>query len=852
MNAFERLHPALQHHVVNSLGWRDLREVQALSIEAFLDGANLVVLAPTAGGKTEAAFFPLISQILTEGWQGLSVLYVSPIKALLNNQSERLSRYFQLVGRRTGVWHGDTSQGEKARMVADPPDCLLTTPESLEVMLVSSKIEHGHLFRNVRAVVIDELHAFAGDDRGWHLLSVFARIQRLANRDLQRIGLSATVGNPEEMLDWMASGSRRPKRVIRPEDNRKKTPEVQLDFVGSLTNAAKVIHLLHPGEKRLVFCDSRSRVEQLAMLLREHGSDTFVSHSSLGVDERRCAEAAFAQRQNCVIVATSSLELGLDVGDLDRVIQIDAPGTVSSFLQRMGRTGRRSHTTPNCLFLATSDEGLLRSAALIDLWQQGYVEPVAAPAKPYHILAQQLMALILQERGIGRGEWFQWVESVPAFAAMAPMAVSELIEAMLQKRILWEDQGILSFAPEGEAIFGKKNFMELLSVFTSPPLFMVMAGQKELGHVHESTFMKRDAGPAILVLAGRSWKTNHLDWNRRIAYVEPSEERGKSRWLGEGQMLANMPCQSIRRVLANDDTPACWSQRASSRIEEIRAEFPWVENDSTAILQEPNGDLRWFTFAGGVANKLLVDRIAHSTQPIADNLSIRIRPPCQADELNHLLSSLSHDEIHPIPNDDAIDQLKFSECLPRTLAIEVFAARFYDPSSVQKALTEPRRIIVGQSGSDSLVKIDSSRAFRAKKAANSKKASPVPKNSVPPEPSVVAELAGMIALSVRQPQAEAIMRGTKTIEYRSASTNIRGRILIYASLSRYEAEEEAEIQEEYEITDVESDDLPRGVVIGSVELYDSDEGEWYLRNPVRAQKLVEPVNRPNPVWFYPF
>ena len=143
------------------------------------------------------------------------------------------------------------------------------------------------------------------------------------------------------------------------------------------------------------------------MLLRQAGVDTFVSHSSLGLDERRSAERAFSQRQNCVIVATSSLELGLDVGDLDRVIQIDAPPSVSSFLQRMGRTGRRPDTTSNCLFLATTDEGLLRASALIDLWHEGFVEPVVAPPKPFHILAQQLMALVLQERGVGRSEWFR-------------------------------------------------------------------------------------------------------------------------------------------------------------------------------------------------------------------------------------------------------------------------------------------------------------------------------------------------------------------------------------------------------------------------------------------------------------
>lgn len=381
MTAFERLHPALQHHIVNSLGWGELREVQSLSIDAFLTGANLVILAPTAGGKTESAFFPVISQMLTEGWDGLSVLYVSPIRALLNNQEQRLQKYFSLVGRRAACWHGDTTQGERKRILADPPDCLLTTPESLEAILVSTKINHREFFKSVQAVVIDELHAFAGDDRGWHLLSVFARIRKLADRDLQRIGLSATVGNPAEMLVWLSSGSERQRQVVAPAPVAKQAPDVQLDYVGSLQNAAKVISLLHQGEKRLVFCDSRSRVEQLALLLRERQIDTFVSHSSLGLEERRAAEEAFAQKQNCVIVATSSLELGLDVGDLDRVIQIDAPTTVSSFLQRMGRTGRRAGTRSNCLFLATSDEGLLRAAALLDLWGRGFVEPVHAPPK---------------------------------------------------------------------------------------------------------------------------------------------------------------------------------------------------------------------------------------------------------------------------------------------------------------------------------------------------------------------------------------------------------------------------------------------------------------------------------------
>ena len=470
-----------------------------LSIDAYLDGANLVVLAPTAGGKTEAAFFPVISQMLTEALgRAVSVLYVSPIRALLNNQEERLERYFRLVGRRAACWHGDTPQGEKRRIVADPPDCLLTTPESLEVMLVSAKIDHRQFFQNVRAVVIDELHAFAGDDRGWHLLSVLSRIRRLAGRDIQRIGLSATVGNPTEMLGWLsvrfgAGPAGHPARTGRPQAS----PRSSSTTSARCANAAKVIRLLHRGEKRLVFCDSRSRVEQLALLLREREVETFVSHSSLGAEERRAAEQAFAQRQNCVIVATSSLELGLDVGDLDRVIQIDAPPTVSSFLQRMGRTGRRAGTPSNCLFLATSDEGLAAGRRPARLCGGRASSSRCRPRpKPYHILAQQLMALGPAGAGdrpvaSGSSGW----RSVPAFAADGPAAVvTTLVDFMIATGILWSDDGILSFAPEGEAKYGRKNFMELLSVFTSPPLFRVPAGQKELGSVHESTFYNGTTG----------------------------------------------------------------------------------------------------------------------------------------------------------------------------------------------------------------------------------------------------------------------------------------------------------------------------------------------------------------------
>jgi hypothetical protein len=238
------------------------------------------------------------------------------------------------------------------------------------------------LFSNLRAVIVDEIHAFAGDDRGWHLLSVLQRITRLAGRELQRIGLSATVGNPETLIDWLAGSCKGDRVVFQPAEAAASQAEVKLDYVGSLENAAVVISRLHRGEKRLVFVDSRARAEELGAGLRERGVMAFVTHSSLSQEQRRQAEDAFANRDDCVIVATSVLELGIDVGNLDRVIQIDSPNTVSSFLQRMGRTGRRQGTIRNCLFLATRDETLVQAAGLIDLWHEGRADLPRQAARP--------------------------------------------------------------------------------------------------------------------------------------------------------------------------------------------------------------------------------------------------------------------------------------------------------------------------------------------------------------------------------------------------------------------------------------------------------------------------------------
>jgi len=690
---FDELHPALRHHIVNSLRWRELRPFQEAVIPEILAGKHLMILAPTAGGKTEAAILPVMSRMLSENWTGFSILYICPIKALLNNLEVRLDRYFSLLGRRAALWHGDVTTSARRHVLLDPPDCLLTTPESLELMLISRSIDSHALFSRLRVVIVDEIHAFAGDDRGWHLLAVLERITRLAGREMQRIGLSATVGNPEVLLEWLAGHCQGERSIFVPPAAKNVDADVILDYVGSLSNAATIISRLHRGEKRLVFLDSRARAEEIGADLRKLGVTTFVTHSSLSQDQRKQAEDAFANRDDCVIVATSVLELGVDVGDLDRVIQIDSPATVGSFLQRMGRTGRRAGTRRNCLFLATADESLIQAAGLIRLWTEGYIEPIEPPAEPYHVLAQQLMALVLQEDGIGKSEWFAWLKRLPVFAKCPTETIQEIVNWMLHKEILWEDQGILGIGPHGEAAFGRRHFSELLSVFLSAPLFAVLHGNQELGFVDELTFLgKSRENERVLLLGGRAWQVRYVDWSRRIAYVDASEDKGRSRWKGSGPGLRFSLCESVKRVLGSSDVPAYCSQRAQGRLQSIRTDFAWVAGACTSLVLNERGCPEWWTFAGDKANASLAAGLSENLKlaTTQDSFTIRFSVNTSVPNIKHSLEELSgRPSGAPTIDEAALAGLKFSECLPKDLALHLLQLRGFDELGTEATLSKP-------------------------------------------------------------------------------------------------------------------------------------------------------------------
>lgn len=685
----DRLHPAVTHHLVNSLGWRSLRPLQAAAVAPVMDGEHALLGAPTAAGKTEAAILPLLSRMAHERWGGLSVLYVCPLRALLNNLTPRIAGYCELLGRRAAVWHGDVGPSERARIQREPPDILLTTPESLEAMMLSRRVDDAGLLGAVRAVVVDEIHAFAGDDRGWHLLALLARLDERLTAPVQRVGLTATVGNPRELLDWFCAGTSGERRVVIPDAAASAAPQFEVDWVATVANAAKVIAGVHRGQKRLVFADSRAQVEQVAVHLRELGVTTFVSHSSLSADERRQAERAFTESRDCVIVATSTLELGIDVGDLDRVIQIGAPRTVASVLQRVGRTGRRAGTVRNCLFLATTHEELLQAFALVRLVEQGWVEPLHPAPRPAHLLAQQLLARILAEGRIGRSTWPGSLAPVVQAGGLDTQSAHRVRDEMIARDIVIDLDGALQISEEGERLFGRRHFMDVTSLFLTAPLLAVRWGQRSLGQIDPSALLTRESGRPVILLGGAAWAVGDIDWKRQVVWVEPTDEPGRSRWAGSGGALSLEVCNAMRAVAASKEIPDAATARAHGALDEIREAFWFVVEGRTAIERdEERSRSRWWTFAGGRANAELRGRLE-----AAD------------------VKTSSHDDLgisllgHPSPADLAVaatserltveidwrraEAVKFHEAVPADELAAMLRARDEDPDAVARCIAEP-------------------------------------------------------------------------------------------------------------------------------------------------------------------
>lgn len=677
MSEFEKLHPALQYHVVNTLGWSSLRPTQLQAIEPILKGVNCLLLAPTAGGKTEAAIIPVLSRMMTEAWPGVSVIYVCPIKALLNNLELRLSHYAGLVGRRVAVWHGDVSQSQKGHALKDAPDILLTTPESLEGMLVSTRIDRKAWFGNLRVVIADELHAFAADDRGWHMRAVLHRLQQYVPQPMQRLGLSATVSNPDQLLNWFApTGAKQVVGTAAVSTDA----DVTIDYVGSLANAGTVISRLHRGSKRLVFCDSRSSAEQLTSMLRGENVRTFLSHASLSHSERKLAETAFAEEKDCVIVATSTLELGIDVGDLDHVIQIDAPATVSSFLQRMGRTGRRAGAKRSCLFLCTNDDSLMLAMGICRLWGDTWVEAAYPPPEPWAIVAQQTMAATLERSQWPRHELIALLYA--AFPESGSQGVAEIVSHMVDAGYLMETDGVLQIGPATEKQFGRAHYKDLLASFSGTQLLLGRFGSMEVGYI-DPTMLTGEKQDRLILLAGKSWRITDVDWKRQTVWLEPAKEGGKARWTGSGRTLSREIAQGILHALRQGTGEhTVISKRARIEIDQIIEDVPDMANcNALSITRSDSGAARLWTFAGTRANRTVAKQIqslveVRRVDAIGLDLKTLIDPSALSAELLATEIQFTEAEVK-----DLAKPIKFSECLPKHLLVQIIQTRQFGKPS---------------------------------------------------------------------------------------------------------------------------------------------------------------------------
>jgi ATP-dependent helicase Lhr and Lhr-like helicase len=686
-SAFSRYPDRLQSAIVARLGWSSLRPVQELASQAILDGANAIILAPTAGGKTEASLFPVLAQLITHEPQGVGAIYIAPIKALLNNQAQRLEMYTEMVGLSRFLWHGDIKPNQKKAFLRQPSSVLMTTPESLEVMLTSAGVDHHALFSDLRAVVIDEIHALAGSDRGAHLLSVLERIVAVSRHDVQRIGLSATVGNPAAILGWLQGCSQRPGQVVNPPPaaSRKEIRIYWRESVAAMAQAASQVVL---GRKSLLFCQSRAIAESMAAQLQHGGTDVFIHHSSVAFEERSLAESRFQTGQNTCIVCTSTLELGIDVGDLDDVLQVNAPTTVSAFLQRLGRTGRRGGSA-NTTFLVDSSATLLQAIAIVELARRRWVEPIEMTTRNWPVLVQQILAMAMQSKGISPAvAWTQLIR-VTDFQGIQREEYDLLIRHLLAMGYLDYVDGLVVLGRQSEKEFGKKNFLALYAVFSQTQQYDICTSNGQNIGCLEAQFVDTlNPEVSCFLLGGRAWLTQRVDHEQHCIEVQPAPHGQRPSWGGfVPQSLSWQICQEMAQILKSDQEIPYLDSFAQQALTNSRDEYQ--QNFLTPLQWPTEQRATLWTYAGDKINRTIKYGLAHhwGWQVQANNLQIKISGEHLTPvSLTKAVAEITQPEFWQAPETLTFLQerlpgyrfSKFQQVLPKPYAGEVIQANLLD------------------------------------------------------------------------------------------------------------------------------------------------------------------------------
>mgnify|MGYP001851769117 FL=1 len=555
MNVFTRYAPFIQDYIYQS-GWQALRSVQNAAAEAiFNTDDNVLLTASTASGKTEAAFFPILTLLDEDPPHSVGVLYIAPLKALINDQFGRLSELCEEAGIQVTRWHGDVSHAQKRRLLRKPSGILQITPESLESLMINKHMEIPSLFGDLRFIVIDEIHSLLRGDRGMQTFCLIERMCRLADCRPRRIGLSATIGNPEEAGRFLGAGSGRRTLIPRIEGGREVwrlsmehffNSGPQADEGRQLIDAAPVLEEASDsapkaadpgigyifehtrGRKCLIFTNSREECEALCQSLRQyceanHEPDRFlIHHGNLSASYRESAEEEMKDDDSLLSVcATATLELGIDIGRLERAFQVDAPFTVSGFLQRMGRTGRRGdpcemwfvmredHPEPRAMLPQLIPWYLIQGIALVQLYiEERFVEPPRTQRLPYSLLYHQTMSTLASCGEMTPAELATRVLTLSSFHLITQDDYRILLRHLIKiGHIDQTENGGLIVGLEGERIVNNYKFY---AVFQENVEYAVRAGAEELG-----TIVKPPPIGDKIAIAGRVWVVEEVDHRRR-------------------------------------------------------------------------------------------------------------------------------------------------------------------------------------------------------------------------------------------------------------------------------------------------------------------------------------------------
>ncbi|MBR7117355.1 MAG: DEAD/DEAH box helicase [Clostridia bacterium] len=604
--------PEFIKEYIYSHNWRELRDIQLDAARVIFETkSNLLLSSSTASGKTEAAFFPIISDIIeTPDYQtGISVLYIAPLKSLINDQFKRLDELLDMTGITLTHWHGDVGASHKTNLLKNPSGILQITPESLESMLINRANDIPRLFGKLKYVVIDEIHALIGSDRGDQVICLLSRLSRLIGHSPRRVGLSATVGDLRVASDWLGAGSGRdteapiPKRAplkwrlglehfyiqnpneLQSPDTSLSTAE-QTDRGGRAKLDAGYEYLYDSlyGKKAIVFSNSREETEYVTATLRQicrarGDKDIFyIHHGNLSASLREDAEETMKDDTvtSAVTCATVTLELGIDIGKLDRVAQIGSPTTVSAFLQRLGRSGRRG-SPPEMLMLYREETPLpnvplpqlipwelLRGIALIDLYTaERFIEPPRVKKMPLSLAFHQTLSIIASQGEMTPKALAERVLSLPPLSTLGRDVYRALLVSMINDEYLelTELKGLI-IGLKGERII---NSFKFYAVFKDSEDYTVRCDSEEIGTI--------TTPPPVgdrFALAGRVWEVKEIDLPRRLIFVKSVDGKMEVSWPGDSGEIHTKVLLAMRDVLFGSREYPFLGENARSRLENAR------------------------------------------------------------------------------------------------------------------------------------------------------------------------------------------------------------------------------------------------------------------------------------------